>query len=152
MSRLAQGGALVGLLIAVVGAFESVRQTAYSDPAGIPTVCYGHTEGVRPGDRHTLDECRVMLRRDLEVYARGIERCVTVPLPDRRYVALVSFAFNVGVRAACRSSVIRLINEGRTREGCDRLLLYDKAAGITFPGLARRRREERELCLSELPA
>lgn len=155
MSRIAQGGAVVTLLITVVAGFEGLRQTAYPDPAtgGPPwTICYGHTEGVRPGDRHTLDECKALLRRDLEVYARGIEHCVTVPLPDRRWVALVSFAYNVGVRAACRSSVVRLINAGRTREGCNALLLWDKAAGIRFPGLTKRRQRERQLCLSELPA
>jgi lysozyme len=155
MSRITQGGALVGLLIATVAAFEGLRQTAYPDPAtgGAPwTICYGHTEGVKPGDRKTLDECKALLRKDLEVYARGIEQCVTVPLPDRRYVALVSFAYNVGVRAACRSSVVRLINAGHARAGCNALLLWDKAAGIRFPGLTKRRERERQLCLSELPA
>jgi lysozyme len=152
MSRITQGGALVGLLIATVAAFEGIRQTAYLDPVGIPTVCYGHTEGVKLGDRYTLDECKALLRKDLEVYARGIEQCVKAPLPDRRYVALISFAYNVGVRAACRSSVVRLINAGQTRAGCNALLLWDKAAGIRFPGLTKRRERERQLCLSELPA
>lgn len=147
MSRITQGGAVVGLLVALVGAFEGVRLTAYRDVVGVLTVCYGHTEGVKPNDRYTLDECKAMLKKDLEVYARGIEQCVKAPLPEKRYVALVSFAYNVGVNAACKSSVVRLINAGKTREGCDALLLWDKAAGIRFPGLTKRRQMERALCL-----
>lgn len=150
MSRITQSGAVLTLLLGVVGAFEGVRLLAYRDAVGIPTVCYGHTEDVQMGDRYTLAECKALLKTDLEIYAAGIEQCVTARLPDRRYVALVSFAYNVGVRAACGSSVVRLINVGRTRDGCDALLLWDKAAGIRFPGLTKRRQRERALCLEGL--
>lgn len=151
MSKLAKGGMIVALAVSLIGGFEGLRLNAYPDPAtgGKPwTVCYGHTEGVKPGDRYTLAECKALLRSDLEIYAKGIEECVKVPLPDKRYVALVSFAYNVGVKAACNSSVVKLINAGRTKEGCDALLKWNKAAGITFPGLTKRRQKERELCLS----
>ena len=33
------------------------------------------------------------------------------------------------------------------RQGCDALMKWNKAAGITFPGLTKRRAKERELCL-----
>lgn len=150
MSRLKKGGAVAGAAVALVGGFEGLRQTAYPDPAtrGQPwTICYGETEGVKRGDRRTIEQCKEGLIKGLDRYADGIERCVTVPLPDRRFIALVSFAWNVGVGGACKSSVVRLINAGRTREGCDYLLRYNRAAGIVFPGLTRRRERERALCL-----
>jgi lysozyme len=153
MSKLKKGGALAAAVVAVVGGFEGLRLNAYPDPAtkGPPwTVCYGSTLGVKKGDSHTLAECKAMLVKDLEIYAVGIERCVTAPLPDRRYVALVSFAYNLGVSAACKSSVVRLINEGKTRQGCDYLLKYNRAVGIVFPGLTKRRQKERELCVADL--
>lgn len=150
MSRLKNGSAAAAVAIAVVGGFEGLRQNAYPDPAsgGWPyTVCYGHTVGVKPGDHYSIPECKALLVRDLQKYANGIEACVKVPMPDDRFVALVSFSYNVGVGAACKSSVVRLINEGHTREGCDALMKWDKAAGIRFPGLTKRRAKERELCL-----
>lgn len=153
MSRITQGGgAVIGLLIATVAAFEGLSLVAYRDPVGVYTVCYGETEGVKPGDRHTLQECKDMLATSLEKYARGIERCVRAPLPTKRYVALVSFAYNVGISAACGSSVVRLINAGRTREGCDALLKWNRAGPFVLSGLTKRRQKERQLCLSELPA
>ena len=70
-------------------------------------------------------------------------------MPMRRQVAMVSFAYNVGVGAYCGSSVARLLNAGQTRAACDALLKWNKAGGVVFPGLTRRRQAERELCLAE---
>lgn len=150
MTRLKKRSAVAAAAVALVGGFEGLRLNAYPDPAtrGPPwTVCFGSTHGVKPGDRHTLDECKAMLSRDLEIYAVGIEGCVKVPLPDTRYVALVSFAYNVGVGAACNSSVVRNINAGNPKAGCDALLKWNRAAGIVFPGLTKRRERERQWCL-----
>lgn len=153
MNRLQKSAAVAGMAAAVVGGFEGLRQTAYPDPAtrGPPwTVCYGETAGVKRGDYHSVAECKAMLVASLQKYANGIERCVKVPMPDTRYVALVSFAYNVGTGGACGSSAVRLINAGRTRDGCDALLKWNRAAGIVFPGLTRRRQQERALCLEGL--
>jgi lysozyme len=46
--------------------------------------------------------------------------------------------------------VVRLINAGQTRAGCDALMKWNRAAGIVFPGLTRRRAAERELCVEGL--
>lgn len=152
-TRLKKGTAAAAMAVALVGGFEGLRQMAYPDPAtgGKPwTICYGHTDGVLPGDRKSLDECKALLLSDLTAYSQGILGCTSVPLPDERFVALTSFAFNVGVQAACKSSVVRLINQGKPRQGCDALLLWDRAAGIRFPGLTKRRQAERALCLKGL--
>jgi lysozyme len=149
-ARLKKGTAAAGIAIALIGGFEGLRQNAYPDPAtgGKPwTICYGHTVGVRPGDRKSIEECKALLVSDLQAYASGIEACVTAPMPDTRFIALVSFAFNVGVKAACGSSVVRLINQGRTKEGCNALLKWNRAAGIVFPGLTKRRQREQAFCL-----
>jgi lysozyme len=146
-SRLKKGGAVAAMAIALVGGFEGLRTVAYRDVVGVPTVCYGETAGVRMGDRYTPAQCKAMLATSLEAYAAGIDRCVTAPMTDERFVALVSFAYNVGVGSACSSTAVRLINAGQTRAGCDQLLRWNKAAGIVFPGLTRRREAERALCL-----
>lgn len=151
LSRSSRLGIVAGLAISLIGGFEGLRTHAYPDPAtgGKPwTVCYGHTDGVKPNDQYTIAQCKDLLRKDLEIYASGVEKCINVPLSDKRYVALVSFAYNVGVKTACNSSVVRNINAGRTKAGCDALLKYNRAAGITFPGLTKRRQKEREYCLS----
>lgn len=150
MSRIRKGGVAATLAVSLVGSAEGLRQMAYPDPAthGKPwTICYGHTAGVQPGDKKSIAECKALLVQDLDGYSRAIEKCVTAPLPDKRFVALVSFAYNVGPGNACGSSVVQLINAGKTKAGCDALLKWNKAAGIVFPGLTLRRQRERAYCL-----
>ncbi|MBX5157054.1 lysozyme [Rhizobium sp. NZLR8] len=149
-NRLQKGSAAAAMAVALVGSFEGLRQNAYPDPAtqGQPwTICYGSTNGVKPGDHKTVEQCKALLALELKTYARGVESCVRVPLPAARFVALTSFAYNVGVKAACGSSAVKLINQGRAAEGCEALLKWNRASGITFPGLTRRRQKERQFCL-----
>ena len=40
---------------------EGLRTVAYKDPVGIPTACFGETQGVRLGQTYTVEECRQML-------------------------------------------------------------------------------------------
>jgi lysozyme len=149
-SRLKKSAIVAGTCASLVGGFEGLRLVAYPDPAtkGPPwTVCYGETAGVKPGDRYTVEQCKAMLVTSLETYALAVERCVTRPMPDTTYVAFVSLAYNIGTGGFCKSSVARLYNDGRTREACDRMLAFNKAAGVTFPGLTKRRERERQWCL-----
>jgi lysozyme len=141
----------VGICVACVAGFEGLRTVAYRDPVGIPTLCFGHTESVRMGDRRTPEECKALLMDDLMVYNDAVRRCVTAPMTPSREAALTSFAFNAGTAALCSSTLVRRLNAGDPG-ACDELLKWDKAtkAGvkITLPGLTRRRQEERRLCLA----
>ena len=152
-NRLQKSGVAAALAVSVIGGAEGLRQTAYPDPAtrGNPwTICYGHTGHVSPGERESIAQCKALLLADLNKEADGIDQCIHVTMPDTRYVAVLSLAHNIGVGGVCRSSVVRLLNEGRTAEACDFFLHYNRAAGFVMPGLTRRREEEKSLCLEEL--
>ncbi|MGO4854938.1 lysozyme [Phaeovulum sp. W22_SRMD_FR3] len=137
---------------AAVSGFEGLRLIAYRDPVGIPTFCFGETEGVRMGDRATPAQCADLLRARLIAFDAGLARCYPglVQQPDRRRAALVSWAYNVGLGAACGSTLIRLAKAGEIGAACDQLPRWNKAtkAGIrvVLPGLTKRRAEERAMC------
>jgi lysozyme len=153
MSRIRTGGANIALLAcSVLGGFEGYRQTAYPDPAthGPPyTACYGDTHGVHFGDTFTKQQCDERLLIRLNEFGDAIERCVPglKTAPRKVYVAQLSLSYNIGEHAFCHSSVARLYNEGKTIEACDAMLVWNKAAGVVFPGLTRRRATERLMCL-----
>lgn len=88
-----------------------------------------------------------MLEGRLYQFGAEVDRCTKVALPPARKAAVTDFAYNLGVGTYC-GKIAPLINAGRVQEACDRLLLYDKAGGIVFPGLTKRRQKERELCLA----
>lgn len=148
-TRLQKGTAAAALAISIVGGFEGLRQTAYRDVVGVATICYGETRGIRMGMTATKAECDAMLLKGLQEFEQGVLACTKAAMPVRRQVAMVSFAYNVGVGGYCGSSVARLLNAGQPRAACDALLKWNKAGGVVFPGLTRRRQAERELCLSE---
>lgn len=135
------------IAVTCVSGFEGLRQTAYSDPVGIPTICFGETKGVQLGQRRTLDECKGMLADSLEIANRGVDACIKAPLPDYRRAALVSFTYNVGQGNLCGSTLARKMNAGDTAGACDELLRWNRAKGIILPGLTKRRAAEREMCL-----
>lgn len=147
---LGKRAAVLAICVPLVGGFEGLRQTAYPDPAtkGPPwTVCYGETKGVKRGDHYSVGECKEMLSKSLSGYLDGIERCTARPMPDGVEGAFASFAYNIGVGGYCKSSVRKLWDQGERRGACNALLKYNRAAGIVFPGLTRRREAERDLCL-----
>lgn len=145
-SKLTMVGA--ALLVTLVGGFEGLRQVAYLDPVGIPTACFGYTDGVRVGDRYTLAQCHELLLEELLEAETHVNRCIAVDLTDTERAALVSFTYNVGPSGVCGSTLQRYFNAGMKTEGCLQLDRWVYAKGVKLPGLVTRRAAERDLCLS----
>lgn len=140
-------GAL-GLAAALIIPFEGYEPKVAPDPIGVPTWCYGETEGPIPyGKTFTVAECKAMLIAKLPRYDKEMMRCVHVDLPDAPHAAFLSFTYNVGSGAFCKSTLVRKLNAGDLRGACDELPRWNQAGGRVWPGLVRRRAEERELCL-----
>lgn len=137
----------IAIATALVAGAEGLRTVAYRDPVGIPTICFGETRGVAMGDRKTVAECEALLAERLQEFNAGINACVRVPMSPQRRAAVVSFAYNVGTHAACRSTFVRKLNAGDP-QACDELRKWVYAKGIRFPGLVTRREEERRLCMA----
>ena len=151
-SRLKKGSALAAAAIALVGAWEGLRTVAYRDVVGIPTVCYGETRGVKMGDRYTKAECDAMLGDGLKDFEAGMRRCLKQPdkIPAKTYVAFLSFSYNVGIGAFCRSTLVRKANSGDLRGACRELPKWVNAGGRRIQGLVNRRKDELRICLDGL--
>lgn len=137
---------VLAALIVLVGTFEGVRYQAYKDPVGIPTICFGHTAGVRMGDTATSDQCQGLLRDELLRANQFVNRCISAPLTDGQRAALVSLSYNVGPVAVCGSTLQRKFNHGDSRAGCEQIKRWVYAKGIKLPGLVTRRNEESRVC------
>lgn len=149
------GAALLAAIAAFVAPWEGERTEAYLDRIASPpvwTVCYGETRGVRQGDRYTPEQCRSMLLTALEAYRADLIACIpALPAqPEGVQVALTSWTYNVGGRAACRSTLARLANAGDWRGACYQLTRWNRAGGEVVQGLVNRRAAERALCLGAL--
>lgn len=131
----------------LVKSFEGFFGHAYRCPAGVWTIGYGTTRGVKPGDYCTQDEAEQWLADELNEKAEGVSRLVTVDLNQNQFDALCSFAYNVGTGALQKSTLLRKLNAGDYQEAADQFPLWTKGGGKTLPGLVRRRAAERDLFL-----
>ena len=142
--------------LALIRRFEGFRANAYRCPAGVWTIGFGHTSqagppAVRPGMVVGEDEANRILMADVQRFADEVGPLLTREVSAAQFSALVSFAYNVGVAAFRRSSVLKAVNEGRFAEVPARLGLWVKGGGRVLPGLERRRAAEAELFMSETP-
>lgn len=149
-SLLATGSA-VALAAAISAHFEGLRITSYYDPAGILTICYGETLNVQEGDKKTPEQCRMMLDGRMAVFNVGVKSVVKKPMTVYQEAAFTDFAYNVGVRAFSKSTLLKKFNAGDTRGACDGLLQWVYIGRVKLEGLQQRRAVERELCLKGLP-
>lgn len=140
-------GSLAAVLLAipVVSLWEGERLETYIDPVGIPTVCYGETDtALTMRGRFSRDECRALLGASLMQHAIELDKCITRPLPPNQAAAVLSWGYNVGAGAACKSTLIRKLNAGEPF--CAELSRWSYAGGKQLPGLVKRRADERKLC------
>ena len=54
--------------IDLIKKFEGCKLTAYKCPAGVWTIGYGHTKGVKKGQKITKEEAEELLKQDLQKF------------------------------------------------------------------------------------
>lgn len=148
--KIAGSVAAMAMAVSLIGDFEGKRNEAYRDIVGVWTICYGETRGIEAGDIATNAQCDAMLADGIEDFETGLDRCLTVAVPINAKIAFVSWAYNVGVGAACRSTLVRKANAGDLVGACNELPRWNRAGGRVIRGLTNRRIAERDLCLAGL--
>lgn len=146
VGALAGSGIALTTAIGFIGQWEGLRTTAYQDVVGVWTICYGETKGVQRGDRHSKAECDAMLAREIASYEAQLDRCLKHPVPVGMKIALVSWTYNVGAGAACKSTLVRKANAGDLAGACNELRRWNRAGGRVWTGLTNRRYSEMEMC------
>lgn len=133
--------------IALIKKFEGCKLTAYTDPVGVWTIGYGHTKGVKKGQKITEEEAENLLKEDLKTFETGVNLLILAKYKfnQNEFDALVSFAYNLGL-----GNLKKLTNGGKRNKGqiADAIPLYNKAGGKVLNGLVKRRNAERELFLT----
>lgn len=125
---------------------EGCRLTAYKCAAGVWTIGYGHTQGVRAGQSITQQQAEEMLAADLATYERAVGK-VSQKLTQEQFDACVSLCYNIGTGAFVSSTAAALIAADPTpRPELERAWKsWNKAGGKTLDGLVKRRAKEWQL-------
>ncbi len=144
--RLASLGLSAAALVGIA-TFEGYSPTTYLDIVGIPTIGFGTTQGVKPGQK--TDPVSALQRKlsDVQKFEGAIKQCVTVPLHQYEYDAYLSLAYNIGSGAFCSSTLVKKLNQQDYTGACREILRWNRAGGKVVRGLSVRREKEYRTCI-----
>ena len=132
--------AVAALSLSAAGFVGLIAHEGFSDRAIIPvkgdrpTVGFGSTfrdDGtpVQMGDTITAPRAVQRSFNHIAKDEQGIKQCVTAPLFQREYDTMVDFAYQYGVPTLCRSSIVRLANQGDYAGSCQAYVRFKFVAG-----------------------
>lgn len=146
----------------LIGGSEGLRQYVYTDPVGIPTVCFGQTgKDVKLGQpMRSLDQCSDLMVEQLVSIDKRLSQIVKVPLSDGEKIAYSSMLYNLGegrkdvkdgfvtLKSGRQTTLLTLLNKGDHLGACQQIMAWINPKWL--PGLKIRRTEETKMCLRDL--
>ena len=133
--------------------YEGCKLKAYKCSAGVWTIGYGNTKyqdgtSVKEGDvitQQQADELFKVIVDNFEYQVKMIigDRLKTI-LPETSISALVSLAYNIGVGAFAKSTLLKVIKENKNdlKGIINQWVRWNRANGVVLKGLTNRRYDE----------
>lgn len=137
--------------LAFIAKQEGTANTVYKDVVNISTVCTGHVTTLPVGTYVSNTVCEDLLKQDTKIAGDAVKRLVKVPITQEQYDAMVSLTFNIGVGNFSKSTLLRRVNEKNCYSAANEFTRWNKAKGVVYKGLTRRREAERQMFLSGCP-
>ena len=141
------GSALIGIAL-----HEGYVGTAYDDGVGVQTIGFGTTQGVKKGDRITVERALIRLGQNVDEKETAMKACVgAVPLYQYEWDAYVSLTYNIGTGAFCKSTLVKRLKTDPPdyKAACSEIIRWNRAGGRFLDGLVKRRRAEYLKCIGE---
>lgn len=130
---------------------EGLKLEAYVCPAGKLTIGYGHTYGVKEGDKITQEQAEQFLKDDIRsacLRLEHLEDAENIKLNDNQFSALISFIYNLGIYNFQCSTLMKYLIIGDFNAAADEFDRWVFSKNKILPGLVKRRALEKELFLS----
>ncbi len=143
-----------------IASLEGLKLKVYKDQGGKDTIGVGHliTNAERKSGSITINGVKVpykngltrqqaldLLAEDLKRFKEAVRNTISVELNPCQFATLVSFAFNVGIYAFKKSTLVKLLNKGRYDRVPNELRRWNKVKGKVSQGLVNRREKEIKL-------
>lgn len=129
--------------------FEGCKLEAYPDPIygwKVATIGDGATgPSIIKGTVWTQEQADADLLYRMKGVGAHIDELVTVPISDEQKGALCDLAYNIGLAAFGRSTLLAMLNVNHMQGAADQFKVWTKSNGVELPGLVKRRDAERAL-------
>lgn len=133
----------------IIKDFEGCKLVVYKDIKGLPTVGWGHkvlvTDKLSIGDTITQEQADCWLIKDVNRTAGMLDSMIHNNITENQFSACVSLAYNIGVGAFERSTLLAYINNNQLMMAGEEILRWDHSKGLENFGLLRRRKAEQSL-------
>jgi lysozyme len=126
--------------------FEQCVLRPYRDVAGVATIGWGNT--FYPGGKKVTMQDRPIYQAEADKYfddvllgfEQGVASLVKVPLKPYQFDALVSLAYNIGLGAFGKSTLLKIVNVNPDDPRIPaEFARWNKSKGKVYPGLTKRR-------------
>ena len=130
---------------------EGLRLNAYLCPAKVWTIGYGNTfyengMKVKQGDKITKERAEQLLLFVLNQFADKVKPLIKSKINNNQFSALVSFAYNVGIGALQKSTLLKKVNNNPNDLTIkNEFLKWTRAKGVILTGLIKRRDFEQKI-------
>lgn len=135
--------------ISLAKEFEGCKLEAYPDPMygwKVSTIGYGATgPAIVEGTVWTQEQADADLLYRMKGIGAHVDMLVTVPISDEQKAALCDLAYNIGLGAFERSTLLVCVNVDHMQGAADQFKVWTKSNGVELPGLVKRRNAERAL-------
>ena len=122
--------------------FEGLRLKAYRCPAGVATIGWGHTKGVKLGQTITEAQAEDFLVEDIAP-AEHLLNNMGINFRQEQFDALVSWIFNLGTGNFMNSTLCKRICSGADDQMvADEIIRWISCNGKPSLGLMKRRVKE----------
>lgn len=134
---------------------ESYSPVPYKDSKGVITNGFGNAS-ITPNQKVTVEKALSDLQQNTSLTGKAVSSCIKSPITQNQYDAFVSFAYNVGINAFCKSTMVKKANAGDLTGACmefDRWTFVNgkdcKIKSNNCYGIYKRREAEKKLCLAQ---
>ena len=118
---------------------EGCKLQAYQDAKGVWTIGYGHTKGVKRGDRCTRYQAEQYLREDLAEFEAVANQCRRIDTQGK-FDAILDFIYNCGPANWKSSTLKKFIETGMPMwQTQEQFLRWVNSGGRKLGGLVSRR-------------
>ena len=139
----------VEVLTRLIKEFEGCKLEAYKCPAGIWTIGYGQTKGIKEGMTWTQQQAEEnLLKTCMETITEVINASPILEFESiNKQAAIADFVYNLGITNYNKSKLKLRVNQKNWISAITEIKKWNKSNGDILPGLVKRRQCEADLLI-----
>ena len=137
------------ILIKLIKDSEGCKLKAYKCPAGIWTIGYGQTKGVKEGMVWTQQQAdEDLIKTALQAFNEAIKASPILATANmEKQAAIADFVYNLGITNYNKSTLKLRVDKGNWVAASTEIKKWNKSNGTILNGLVKRRQLEADLLL-----